>query len=205
MPASPQRGDMSIENSVCEPLHSRGMPHGIHTVDLEYYVYKSVATWVILLEGKCSYDCSTNLKIWRRRIKAMNGTEKVVKHLEMTQAVVNRLGRNSFLLKSWSMTILVAAMVLIARENLQNNYFVLTLFLPIVGFWILDGYFLWQEHLFRQVYEDIRQQTDTDFQMDLGKHKNKPKSSWISAIFSITLVIFYLIEALFVGAIGYFF
>lgn len=135
----------------------------------------------------------------------MNGTEKVVKHLEMTQAVVNRLGRNSFLLKSWSMTILVAAMVLIARENLQNNYFVLTLFLPIVGFWILDGYFLWQERLFRQVYEDIRQQTDTDFQMDLGKHKNKPKSSWISAIFSITLVIFYLIEALFVGAIGYFF
>ena len=27
----------------------------------------------------------------------MNGTEKVVKHLEMTQAVINRLGRNSFL------------------------------------------------------------------------------------------------------------
>ncbi len=135
----------------------------------------------------------------------MNGTEKVVKHLEMTQAVVNRLGRNSFLLKSWSMTILVAAMILIARENLQNNYFVLTLLLPIVGFWILDGYFLWQERLFRQVYEDIRQQTDTDFQMDLGKHRSKPKCSWISSIFSITLVIFYLIEALFVGAIGYFF
>ena len=27
----------------------------------------------------------------------MNGTEKVVKHLEMTQAVINRLGSNSFL------------------------------------------------------------------------------------------------------------
>ena len=65
----------------------------------------------------------------------MNGTEKVVKHLEMTQAVINRLGRNSFLLKSWSMTILVAAMVLIARENLQNQYFVLVLLLPVVGFW----------------------------------------------------------------------
>ena len=73
----------------------------------------------------------------------MNGTEKVVKHLEMTQAVINRLGRNSFLLKSWSMTILVAAMVLIAKEHLQNQYFVLSLFLPIAGFWILDGYFLW--------------------------------------------------------------
>ena len=75
----------------------------------------------------------------------MNGTEKVVKHLEMTQAVINRLGRNSFLLKSWSMTILVAAMVLIAREDLQSPFLVLVLFLPIAGFWILDGYFLWQE------------------------------------------------------------
>ncbi len=134
----------------------------------------------------------------------MNGIEKVVKHLEMTQAVINRLGRNSFLLKSWSMTILVAAMVLIARENLQNSYFVLVLFFPIVGFWILDGYFLWQERLFRYVYDDIREQTDTDFKMDLGKHKGKPKSSWISAIFSVTLIIFYLIEVLFVGTIVYF-
>ena len=134
----------------------------------------------------------------------MNDIEKVVKHLELTQAIINRLGRNSFLLKSWSMTILVAAMVLIAREDLQNSYFVLTLFLPIVGFWILDGYFLWQERLFRYVYDDIREQTDTDFKMDLGKHKDKPKCSWISAIFSVTLVIFYLIEVLFVSAIAYY-
>lgn len=134
----------------------------------------------------------------------MNDIEKVVKHLEMTQAIINRLGRNSFLLKSWSMTILVAAMVLIAREDLQNSYFVLILFLPIVGFWILDGYFLWQERLFRYVYDDIREQTDTDFKMDVGKHKDKPKCSWISAIFSVTLVIFYLIEVLFVSAIAYY-
>ena len=103
------------------------------------------------------------------------------------------------------MTILVAAMVLIARENLQNQYFVLVLLLPVVGFWILDGYFLWQERLFRQVYDDIRQQTDTDFKMDVGKHKDKPKCNRGSAIFSETLVIFYLIEVFFVGAIAYFF
>ena len=134
----------------------------------------------------------------------MNGIEKVVKHLEMTQAVINRLGRNSFLLKSWSMIILVAAMVLIAKEDMQNSYYVLVLFLPIVGFWVLDGYFLWQERLFRHVYDDIREQTDTNFKMDIGKHKGKPKSSWISAIFSVTLIIFYLIEVLFVLVIGYF-
>ena len=135
----------------------------------------------------------------------MNATEKVVKHLEMTQVVINRLGRNTLLLKSWSMTILIAAMVLIAKENLQNQYFVLSLFLPIAGFWILDGYFLWQERLFRHVYDDIREQTDTNFKMDLSKHKGKSKCSWLSAIFSVTLIIFYFIEVLFVGAIAYFF
>jgi len=134
--------------------------------------------------------------------RSVNGIGKVVKHLEMTQSVINRLGRNSFLLKSWSMIILVAAMVLVARENLENPYFVLALLLPVAGFWILDGYFLWQERLFRQVYNDIRQQTDTDFKMDLAKHKDKPKCSWLSAIFSITLTIFYLIEVLFVLVMG---
>ena len=133
----------------------------------------------------------------------MNGTEKVVKHLEMTQGVINRLGSNSFLVKSWSMTVIVAAMVLIAKEDIQNPYFVLLLILPSVGFWILDGYFLWQERLFRQVYGEIRAQSDTDFDMNPMKHKNKPKCSWLSAIFSITLIMFYIIEIGFI--IGVFF
>ena len=127
----------------------------------------------------------------------MNGTEKVVKHLEMIQAVINRLGSNSFLVKSWSMTIIVAAMILIAKQDIPSPYFVLTLTLPVLGFWILDGYFLWQERLFRQVYSEIRVQTDTDFEMNPMKHRDKPKCSWLSAIFSVTLVIFYSVEVLF--------
>ena len=127
----------------------------------------------------------------------MNSMEKVVKHLEMIQNVINRLGRNSFLLKSWSMTIIVAAMVLIARHDLQSPFLVLALFLPILGFWILDGYFLWQERLFRKVYDHIRTQSDTDFKMDVMKHRNKPKCNWPSSMFSVTLIIFYGVEVLF--------
>ena len=134
----------------------------------------------------------------------MTGTEKVVKHLEMIQSIINRLGNNSFLAKGGSVTILVAAMVLVAKQDLPNPYIVLVLLLLIVIFWILDGYFLWQERLFRQVYEEIRQQDDTDFKMDVGKHRKKPKCSRKSAIFSQTFLIFYLIEALFVCAIAYF-
>ena len=124
----------------------------------------------------------------------MDGTEKVVKHLEMTQAVINRLGSNSFLLKGWSMTVIVTAMVLIARHGIQNPCIILSLIFPILAFWILDGYFLWQERLFRKIYDEIRCQSDTDFKMDVMKHINKPKCNWVSAIFSVTLNIFYLVE-----------
>ena len=46
----------------------------------------------------------------------MNNAERIVKHLEMTQSVIDRMGRNSFQLKGWSMTIIVAATVLIASS-----------------------------------------------------------------------------------------
>ena len=135
----------------------------------------------------------------------MNGAEKVVKHLEMTQAAINRLGTNSFLAKGGSVTILLGAMVLIIKQNMQSPYIILVLLPLIVRFWILDGYYLWQERLFRQIYEEIRQQPDTDFKMDLGKHRNKPKCSWGAALFSVTLIIFYFIEVVFVCAIAYLF
>ena len=127
----------------------------------------------------------------------MNGTEKVVEHLKMIQAVIDRLGRNSLWVKAWSLALIVAAMALIAKHDVQNPYFVLALVLLVLGFGILDGYFLWQERLFRKVYDDIRIQSDTDFQMDPLKHRNKPKCNWLSAIFSVTLVIFYLLEIAF--------
>ena len=130
----------------------------------------------------------------------MENGEKVIKHLEMTQAVINRLGSDSFLLKGWSMTVIVATMVLIARYDMQNPCLVLAVMLPVLGFWILDGYFLRQERLFRQVYDEVRQQDDTDFEMDVMKHVNKPQCSWLSAMFSITLVIFYAVEVVFILA-----
>ena len=124
----------------------------------------------------------------------MDSTERVVKHLEMVQTIINRLGNNSFLLKGWSMTIIVTGMVLIARYDMQNPYIILSLIIPILGFWILDGYFLWQERSFRKIYDEVRCQSDTDFKMDVMKYKNKPKYSRVYALFSITLIIFYLVE-----------
>jgi len=126
----------------------------------------------------------------------MDGTEKVVEHLKMTQVIINRLASNCVLVKGWSMTIILAAMILISKHEIQIPYYVpVLLILPV---WILDGYFLWQERLFRNIYGEIRVQSDTDFEMNPMKHRNKPKCSWQSAIFSSTLLIFYLVEIAFI-------
>ena len=129
----------------------------------------------------------------------MNSTEKAVKHLEMIQAIINRLGNNSFRVKGASLAIIITAGVLTPRGlNVLPYVLSLTVLIPIIlGFWTLDGYYLWQERLFRQVYEEVRQQNDTDFNMDVSKHKTNPECSWASTIFSVTFIVFYAIEIVF--------
>lgn len=128
----------------------------------------------------------------------MDKQEKVVKHLEMTQGVINRLGSNSFLLKGGSLTILAAALVLVARAELSTPYFILAFIAPVVILWGLDGYFLWQERLFRQIYDEVRKMTNTDFNMRL---QGKPESGWLGATFSRTLAPFYIMEMVIVAVV----
>ena len=94
----------------------------------------------------------------------MNNKEQIIKHLEMIQGVINRLGYNSFSIKAWSMAILVAGIAFITKTEEQPQGIILVFLIPVFGFWILDAYFLWQERLFRKVYDDIRKQEKTDLQ-----------------------------------------
>ena len=71
--------------------------------------------------------------------------------------------------------------------------------IPVVSFWILDGYFLWQERLFRGIYNDVRLQDDTNFEMTIPAQLEKPEHKWGKATFSITLNIFYLSEIFFIA------
>ena len=131
----------------------------------------------------------------------MDNGERVVKHLELIQGIINRLGGNAFLLKGWSMTVLVAGSLLMVRIRPDQPLLALTLLVPIIGFWLLDAYFLRQELLFRSEYNRVRQQDGTDFAMDPDQHKKKSKHSWPATFFSVTLVIFYFIEILFVSVL----
>ena len=80
--------------------------------------------------------------------------EGVIKHMEFVQAIVTRMGGNSFLLKGWTVTLTAALFALAAKDS--NSRFVVVAILPAFSFWGLDAYYLRQERLFRCLYDDLR-------------------------------------------------
>lgn len=113
-----------------------------------------------------------------------------IKHLEMIQGVINRMANNSFLLKGWSV-ILVSALFALAVKD-SNICFILLAYFPALAFWILDGYFLWQEKLFRELYNKVRKmnEADIDFSMDT-KDFVGDVALWHEVTISKTLRIFH--------------
>src|SRR6266852_3616424 len=89
-----------------------------------------------------------------------------LKHLEFIQAVIGRMASNSFLLRGWSVTLAAALFALSAKDT--NPKLLAIAYYPILIFWILDGYFLSQERLFRALYDKVRKlpESEIDFSMD---------------------------------------
>ncbi len=113
------------------------------------------------------------------------------KHLELIQGVVNRLASDSFRLKGWSVVLVSAILVLAVRE--KNTALVPVALIPVLAFWGLDGYFLWQERLFRALYDHVRRLDDKeiDYAMNVGPFRTVPPRTWPGATFSITLIAFH--------------
>ena len=120
----------------------------------------------------------------------MAGDEKLLKHLEFTQALIARMATSSFLLKAWAVT-LVAGLFALAANN-ANARFVLIAYIPAAMFWTLDGYFLHQERLYRALYDRVRVMSSQsiDFSLDTTPYCTS-ENTWIRAILSKTLSIFY--------------
>ena len=114
-----------------------------------------------------------------------------LKHLEFIQGVVNRLATDSFRLKGWAVVLVAALLALLVREGRLD--FAAVTVAPILVFWGLDGYFVWQERLFRALYDHVRvlKDTDIDFSMDVSTFRTGWKRTWFGATLSRTLICFY--------------
>ena len=118
------------------------------------------------------------------------------KHLELIQGIVNRLSTNSFLLKGWSV-VLVSALFALSTPK-SDISFIFLAYIPAVIFWGLDGYFLWQERLFRDLYNHVRKldEDSIDFSMDTtpfrsGERFRDAFGDWLDVVISKTLIPFH--------------
>ena len=117
--------------------------------------------------------------------------DRTIKHLEFIQGVINRLASDSFRMKGWSVVLVAALFVLLAREG--RIEFVVVALVPVLAFWGLDGYFLQQERLYRALYDHVRtlENDSIDFSMNVKPFSKSPGCAWLSATFSRTLLVFH--------------
>lgn len=113
-----------------------------------------------------------------------------IAHLGFIQDVINRMGNNSFLIKGWVVTLL-AALFALAGDKFHKEMIPFSV-LPIVFFWGLDGYYLYQERVFRALYKLVAtDQVPSDlFTMD-AKATGRIPICYVETLFSSTLFLFY--------------
>ncbi len=114
------------------------------------------------------------------------------KHLEFIQGVISRMASNLFFLRGWAITLIAGLFALSVKDS--NQIYTSVVYFLIIIFWILDGYFLSQERLFRALYNHVRklEEKDIDFSMDTTEYKKDEKNSLVCSMFSGTLFFFYL-------------
>lgn len=116
--------------------------------------------------------------------------EAKLKHLDFIQDAIKRMAGNSFLLRGWSITLVIAILTL-ASQSYKPTYLWIALFITLV-FWMLDSYYLYQERRFRCLYESVRLKnvSDIDFCMSLPKN-HCGKCTWLSSAKSHIFTVFY--------------
>jgi hypothetical protein len=134
-------------------------------------------------------------------LNSMEFIEKAYfKELDMIQSIINRMAKNSFLIKGWTITLIVVTMLIKAAPD--RFWGMLLAIIPLLMFWILDGFFLNQEKLYRNLQKKIiadrlytiPPQKDNKirrwFNMNASTFTDET-TGWFKSIFSKTLSLFY--------------
>jgi len=109
-----------------------------------------------------------------------------LKAIDINQSIINRMARNSFLIKGWTITLVVAALLL--KGTVEQGF--LAIF-PLLTFWLLDTYFLKQERLFRKLYSHNVENTSNTVKQLFSMNTDDFDESYFGVMCSRTLLWFY--------------
>lgn len=120
-------------------------------------------------------------------------------HLQLIQGVINRLAQSSFLLKGWSVVLVAALFAFAARES--RILFAYLAYFPAIAFWGLDAFCLWQERLYRALYERTRKRDPADIDFSMNTSDLRGEITWLGAVFSRTILWFHGVVVLTIAAV----
>lgn len=132
----------------------------------------------------------------------MEMNAKKLKHLELIQGVITRMGSNLFTLRGWMITLVVGLSVAFFEFNRSELQYVLVLVIFI--FWIHDAYFLSLERSYRCLYDQVRRkdEEEIDFSMNIGEFTHLRTTSIWYCMISKTLAYFYVPTLILIGIIS---
>jgi len=112
-----------------------------------------------------------------------------IEELKIIQDIIKRMAFDSFMIKGGAITLVIITLLLKG-----GSFQVFISFIPLLVFWYLDAYFLWQERMYRELYNWVvknRLKTE-DFLFDLNAYRFKDKvQGKLRIMFSLTLGWFY--------------
>lgn len=113
-----------------------------------------------------------------------------MKHLEFIQSIISRMANNSFMIKSWTITILTAIFLLADKDT--NSNFVFVALIPTIFFFFLDAYYLQLERKYRQLYNlVVTDELVDNMSLKVLPSSKEDKTTFFQALFSKTIIIFY--------------
>ena len=116
--------------------------------------------------------------------------EKKIKHLEMIQSIITRMAQNSFMIKGWSLTLVVALFAFVPKVE---YLFIPLAIVPIILFMCLDAYYFQSERRYRKLYdiERIKDESAIDFDLKISNECKDKNNRYISCLFSKSIMLFY--------------
>ena len=92
--------------------------------------------------------------------------ESKIRHLEMLQEVITRMGGNSFVVKGWAV-IAIGAMYTYWLTDRDRIYMLFLVLAVNILFWFHDAYYLALERGFRNCYDKVRkdESVETNFEI----------------------------------------
>lgn len=112
-----------------------------------------------------------------------------MKHLEILQYVISRMGSNSFSIKGWTVVLFSGFMIFFFKEVDKYFWYSPLLLLVIISAWAFDSYFLRLERGFRKQYDSVARMESTCLPFEI-----KPilSDTFWKVFFSKSLLAFYI-------------